>query len=170
MEAQSFHDLFVDQLKDIYNAEKQITEALPKMVEAANDEKLREALEHHLEETHGQIDRLDRIFEELGVPAQGKTCKAMQGLIQEGEEALEKTGGPLGDVLLIAGAQRVEHYEIAAYGTARAWAEELGLDDAADLLDETLDEESAANEKLTSIAEGGLLSEGVNAEAKAGRE
>ena len=169
MEVKSFHDLFVEHLKDIYDAENQITKALPKMVEAANDEKLREALDQHLEETRGHIERLDRIFEELAIPATGKTCKGMQGLIKEGEEHLQKSpGGPVGDALLIASAQKVEHYEISAYGTARAWAEELDLDDAADLLDETLDEESAADEKLTSIAEGGLLTEGINVEAKAG--
>ncbi len=162
----TMHDAFVEQLKDIYSAETQITKALPKMVEAAHSGELREALQHHLEETRGQIDRLDRIFEGLGTPATEKKCKGMEGLLKEGEEGIKNhESGPVGDAVIIANAQRVEHYEIAAYGTVRAWADELELDDAATLLEETLDEEAAADEKLTSIAEGGLLATGVNQEA-----
>lgn len=160
------HVLLVEQLRDMYDAEKQITQALPKMIQAASDEKLREAFEEHLDVTRTQIERLERIFGDLGETAREKRCPGMAGIIKEGEEALQKgMGGPLLDALLIAGAQRVEHYEISAYGTARAWADELGLDDAADLLGESLDEESEADELLTSIAEGGILREGVNQEA-----
>jgi len=166
--ASSMQELFLDQLRDLYNAEKQITAALPKIAKAATDEKLREAFEGHLEETHGHVERLERIFQDLGEPSTGKKCKGMEGLLEEGSEALEgDLSGVLRDALLIAAAQRVEHYEIAGYGTVKAWAEELGFDDAAELLDETLDEEAAADEKLTSIAEGGLVREGVNEGAAA---
>lgn len=166
--ASSMQELFLDQLRDLYNAEKQITAALPKIAKAATDEKLREAFEGHLEETHGHVERLERIFQDLGKPSTGKRCKGMEGLLEEGSEALEgDLSGVLRDALLIAAAQRVEHYEIAGYGTVKAWAEELGFDDAAELLDETLDEEAAADEKLTSIAEGGLVREGVNEGAAA---
>jgi len=166
--ASSMQELFLDQLRDLYNAEKQITVALPKIAKAATDEKLREAFEGHLEETHGHVERLERIFQDLGEPSTGKKCKGMEGLLEEGSEALEgDLSGVLRDALLIAAAQRVEHYEIAGYGTVKAWAEELGFDDAAELLDETLDEEAAADEKLTSIAEGGLVREGVNEGAAA---
>lgn len=164
----NLHDAFIEQLKDLYNAENQITEALPKMIDAASDSELREAFEHHLEETRGQIERLDRIFTDLEASPGGKKCKGMEGLLEEGEEAIrEHSAGPARDALLIAGAQRVEHYEIAGYGTAVAWAEEMGHDDIADLLDETLDEESSADEKLNSIAEGGFLESGVNEAAEA---
>lgn len=163
-----FHDAFVDQLKDLYSAEKQIVEALPRMADAASNEELRQAFQHHLEETRGQVERLERIFDDLGVSPGGKKCKGMEGLLQEGEEVIrEHSAGPTRDALLISGAQRVEHYEIAGYGTVAAWAEELELDDAADLLEETLDEEADANEKLNSIAMGGLLESGVNEKATA---
>ena len=165
-----FRELLVEQLSDIHNAETQITQALPKMLEAASDPDLKKAFSHHLEETRAQIQRLEEAFGELGASPSGKVCQGMKGLLKEGEEALEKPlAGPLKDALLIAGAQRVEHYEISAYGTAIAWAKQLDLDEVADLLDESLDEESNADEKLTSIAEGGLLESGVNEEAVAGR-
>ena len=166
----TFKELLVEQLSDIYDAEMQITDALPKLVSAASDEDLKEAFSHHLAETRRQIERLEQVFAELEASPSGKRCKAMQGLLEEGEEAIQKSvTGNLKDALLIAGAQRVEHYEISAYGTAIAWAKQLDLDDVADLLDESLDEESDADEKLTSIAEGGLLEAGVNEEAVAGR-
>lgn len=161
--------LLVDELKDLYDAEHRIVKALPTMIEKTSDEDLRKALENHLEETEGQITRLESAFEHLSQKAQRKACKGIQGILEEGEEALEKAQatGAVKDALIIAGAQRVEHYEIAAYGTARTWAEELDLDEVASLLDETLDEESAADEKLTSIAEGGLVEKGVNERAAA---
>lgn len=169
MPHQSFHEIFVDQLRDLYDAERQITRALPDVIEAVTDDDLREALEHHLELTSGHVVRLDRIFGDLGETATGKTCKGMEGLLKEGEEAIAEhsAGFPL-DALIIAGAQRIEHYEISGYGTAKTWANELGYDEAAGLLDETLEEEAAADEKLTSIATGGLISGGVNQEAAAG--
>lgn len=165
----TFRKLLIEQLSDIHDAEKQITGALPKLVEAAGDAKLKEAFSDHLAETRGQIERLEQVFANLGEAPSGKTCKAMKGLLEEGEEAIEKNGtGPVKDALLIAGAQRVEHYEIAAYGTVIAWAKELDLGEVADLLDESLDEESNADEALTDIAEGGLLTAGLNEEAHAG--
>lgn len=168
MAAQSFHELFVHQLRDLYDAEQQITQALPGMIEAVNDDELRKALEHHFQVTSGHVERLDRIFEDLGESAKGKTCKGMKGLLEEGDEAIqEHPAGSLRDALIIAGAQRVEHYEISGYGSARSWAEELEYEDAVELLDETLDEEAEADEKLTAIATGGLLSEGINQEAAA---
>jgi len=161
--------LFVDQLKDIYDAEHQIVEALPKLVKAASSDELKEAFSEHLEQTRNQIERLESVFSECGEAPARKTCKGMKGLLEEGEEAIkDESAGAVKDALLIGGAQKVEHYEIAEYGTLRAWAEELGLEDAVDLLGETLDEESDADERLTSIAEGGLLEEGVNEEATAG--
>jgi ferritin-like metal-binding protein YciE len=162
-------EMFIEQLGDAYSAESQILEALPKLVSAAKDPELKEAFQKHLEETRGHVERLDRIFEDLGEkPDLRKTCKGMKGLLDEGEEAIEKhTKSSARDALLIGGAQKVEHYEIALYGTLRAWAEELELDDEAELLDETLDEEANADEKLTAIAEGGLVESGVNEEATA---
>lgn len=168
MKNNPFHGLFVDQLRDLYDAEQQITRALPKVIEAVSTGELRDSLQHHLEVTHGQIERLDRIFSDLGESPTGKTCKGMAGLLEEGDEAIrEHEPGVLRDALIIAGAQRIEHYEISGYGTAKAWAEELDLEDTVDLLDDTLDEEAEADEKLNSIATGGLLSEGVNQTAAA---
>ena len=168
MKENTFHDLFVDQLRDLYDAEQQITQALPGVIEAVSSEELRRALEHHLELTHGHVERLKQIFSDLGEPATGKSCKGMEGLLQEGEEAVKNhPSGFLRDALIIAGAQRIEHYEISGYGTAKAWAEELDLEDVVDLLDDTLDEEAEADEKLSAIATGGLLSEGVNETAAA---
>lgn len=166
----TFRELFLEQLGDIHSAETQITEALPKLVEAASDDELKDALSTHLHETRRQIERLEQIFGELDERPEKKTCMGMKGLLKEGEEGLQKgLSGPLGDALIIANAQRVEHYEISAYGTAIAWAKELDLDEVADLLDETLDEEAGADETLTRIADGGLLTEGLN-EAAVGRK
>ncbi len=150
----TFEDLFVDELKDLYNAEQQLTRALPKMAKAASTPELKKAFESHLEETKQQVQRLEQVFEEIGTPAKGKTCQAMKGLIEEGSELLgEGMENEVLDAGLIGAAQRVEHYEIAAYGTARTMAEALGHKKAVKLLDQTLKEEKAADEKLTRIAE-----------------
>lgn len=165
----TLREQFIEQLKDIYDAEKQILETLPKLVEAASDEDLKTTFSDHLQQTHGHVERLERIFSDLGESSFRKLCKGMKGLIEEGKEALEGSSGATRDASLIAAAQKVEHYEIATYGTLRSWAEELELDEAAELLDQTLDEEANADEKLTSIAEGGLIESGVNEEATASR-
>jgi ferritin-like metal-binding protein YciE len=154
MKLESLHELFVDELKDLYNAENQLTKALPKMVKAASSEELRTAIEHHLAETEAQVERLERIFKQLETSPKGKKCKAMAGLIEEGKEMIEMDGeDAVKDAALIAAAQRVEHYEIAGYGTVRTYAQLLGFDEAANLLQETLDEEAAADDKLTQLAQ-----------------
>jgi len=154
MKIESLEKLFVDELKDIYSAESQIIRALPKMAKAATSPALRDAFESHLEETKVQKERLDKIGEALEMRLTGKKCVAMEGLIEEGKEILEADGLPsLIDAALIAAAQRVEHYEISAYGTARALAQHLGHEEAVKLLDETIHEEGAADHKLTKIAE-----------------
>ena len=153
MPAENLEQLLIDELKDIYSAEKQITRALPKMAKAAKSPELKEAFESHLEETKGQIERLDEIFETLGKKATGKTCHGMQGLVEEGNEMIQELDkGDVRDAALISAAQRVEHYEIAAYGTVREYAKMLGRKDAAKLLDQTLEEEKATDEKLNSIS------------------
>jgi ferritin-like metal-binding protein YciE len=150
----TLHDLFVDQLHDIYDAERQLTKALPKMAKAANFDELRQGFETHLEETRGQIQRLEQVFEILGMKARGKTCEAMKGLIEEGLEIIEADCDPeIGDAGLIAAAQKVEHYEMAAYGCLCTWAEQLGHDDARKLLHETLEEEKRTDAKLTDLAQ-----------------
>jgi len=154
MKIRSLHDLFVDHVRDLYNAENQIVKALPKMAKAAEHEELKNAFQEHLEQTRNHADRLEKIFETLGMKAKGKTCKAMEGLLEEGKEIMqEDVEADVMDAALIAAAQKVEHYEIAGYGTARAWALQLGQDQAADLLQQTLDEERQADQKLTAIAE-----------------
>ncbi len=161
----TLNDVFTDQIEDLYSAETQLVGALPKIAAAASDEKLREAFTTHLEETREHVDRLRQIKSDLGITG-SQRCKGMAGLLAEGDEVLgEAGGGASKDAAIIAAAQRVEHYEIAAYGTARTLASELGYDDAKKLLDETLDEESAADQLLTKIATGGLLRSGLNAEA-----
>ena len=166
MQLQTLRDLFVEQLQDLYSAETQLVQALPEMASAASHDELREAFQHHLEETRGHVARLDEIFGELGASASGETCKGMQGLIEEGREFVT-TGGDssVRDAALIAAAQRVEHYEIAAYGTVRTLAGELDLANARDLLDQTLDEESNADKLLTKIATGGMFKPGINEQA-----
>ncbi len=145
--------LFVEELKDIYSAETQITKALPKLVKAATSEELKTAFEEHLEETEGQIERLDQIFETLGVNPKGKTCDGMKGVLEEGEEMLKETEeGSVRDAALISAAQRVEHYEMAAYGAVRTYADKLGKKQVVNLLEETLEEEKAADKRLTQIA------------------
>lgn len=167
MKLDSLQSLFVSELRDLYSAETQLLEALPKMAAAASSGKLKTAFQDHLQETQGQVDRLKKIFTDLGENPAGETCQAMKGLIEEATEIIESAGDrDVKDAALIGAAQRVEHYEIAAYGTARTFAKELKLSDAARLLDETLDEESDADEKLTKIATGGLFAKGINDEAQ----
>jgi ferritin-like metal-binding protein YciE len=161
MSVENLEELLIDELKDLYSAEKQIVRALPKLAKAATSPELNQALLSHLEETKGQIERLDKIAELVGKRLTGKTCAGMQGVLQEGAEVLEDTEkGVIRDAALIAACQRVEHYEMAGYGAARDFAKLLGMSDAASLLGETLDEEKSADKKLTSIATG------VNKQAK----
>lgn len=148
------HDLFLDELADVYNAEQQLLKALPKMAKAAESEELRQAFEEHLQQTEEQITRLDEVFESLGESVKRKPCKAMQGLVEEGKEIMEEQKGTNAiDAALISAAQKIEHYEIASYGTLCAWAEQMGHDEALELLKQTLDEEETTDEKLTELAE-----------------
>ena len=157
MSLDSLEKLFIEELKDIYNAEKQLTRALPRMAKAAESPELEQAFTKHLKETEGQIQRLERVFKELGQAARGKKCKGMEGLIEEGKEMMEEEGEPeVLDAALIASAQKVEHYEIAAYGCLRTYAELLGYSEAAQLLQQNLEEEEAADKKLTQLGESGL--------------
>ena len=150
--------LLEDELKDLYNAENQLVKALPKLAKRASSSRLKEAFNSHLEETRGHVDRLEQAAELLGMTLRGKTCKAMQGLVEEGKDVIQEDGDDaVIDAALIGAAQRVEHYEIAAYGTARTIAERLGNRDVARLLQETLDEEGAADKKLTAISEDEIL-------------
>jgi ferritin-like metal-binding protein YciE len=154
MKLGSLEDLLIDQLKDLYSAEKQILKALPKMAKTASHQELKAAFLQHAEETKGQIERLEQVFEHVGVAAKAKKCKAVEGLLEEGKEVMEADAEPaVLDAALIAAAQRIEHYEMAGYGCVRTYARQLGLDEAADLLQETLDEEGQTDEKLTQIAE-----------------
>jgi len=149
----SLRELLLDELRDLYNAENQLVKALPKMAEASSNEELKEGFTEHLEQTKEHVARLERCFELLTEKAGGKTCAAMEGLVEEGEEAIEDDAPEaIRDAKLIGAAQRVEHYEMAAYGTARAFAEVLGEEEVVDLLQETLDEEGETNKKLTSLA------------------
>ncbi|HVS66477.1 MAG TPA: ferritin-like domain-containing protein [Thermoanaerobaculia bacterium] len=162
----SLRDLFVHELQDLHSAESQLLVALPKMQQAATDPDLKKAFEHHLGETRDQLERLDQCFSTLATTPGGKTCEAMQGLIKEGEGIIEADADPtVRDAALISAAQRVEHYEIAAYGTAKYFADILDYDDLQGLLDKTLKEESNADKKLNKIATGGMLSSGINKEA-----
>ena len=154
MKEAKFDELFQQELEDLYDAEKQIVQALPKMAEAASSEELASAFQEHLEQTKEQVKRLDKVFKQIGVKPQGKTCEGMQGLLKEGEKMIsEIPKSPVLDAALIGAAQKVEHYEISGYGTARTMAEMLGQQDAAELLEETLEEEKATDETLTEIAE-----------------
>lgn len=145
--------LFLEELKDLYSAEHQITKALPKMAKAATSKELRAAFESHLKETEGHIQRLDQVFETLDTGSRGKTCEGMKGLLEEGSEILKEIeAGEVRDEAMISAAQRVEHYEMAAYGTARAFAERLGKNQVAKLLEQTLQEEKTADKKLTEIS------------------
>jgi ferritin-like metal-binding protein YciE len=159
----NLNDLFLDTLKDIYYAEKQILRALPKMAKAAHSDKLRAAFEKHHGETEGQVERLEQVFELIDKPARGKTCDAIQGILDEGKEIMEEyKGTETLDAGMIAAAQAVEHYEIARYGTLKQWAQQLGIKDAVRLLDQTLQEEKKTDQSLTSLAEAS-----VNLEAAA---
>jgi ferritin-like metal-binding protein YciE len=154
MSVDSIEKLFVEELKDLYSAENQITKALPKMVRAATSKDLKKALENHLRETEGQIQRLEKICGILGTSPRGKSCEGMKGVLSEGSSMLhEVADGDVRDAALISAAQRVEHYEMAAYGTVRTYAELLGRPEVAQLLEETLNEEKAADQKLTSISQ-----------------
>jgi ferritin-like metal-binding protein YciE len=147
-------DLFLETLKDMYHAEKQLMRALPKMAKAADSDELRQAFETHRDETEGQIARLDQVFEMLGKPARGKPCEAMQGIVEESKEIMEDfKGSDALDAGLLAAAQAVEHYEISRYGTLKTWATQLGMRDAAKLFDETLAEEKKTDALLTKLAE-----------------
>jgi ferritin-like metal-binding protein YciE len=151
---ESLKDLLVEQLQDLYDAEYQLTAALPKMAEAATNTQLHSAFTSHLTQTEGHIRRLEQVFQSMGERPTRKPCKAMKGLVEEGDEVMKEDANPdVRDAALIAAAQRVEHYEIAAYGTVRTFAQELGLDSVADLLQQTLDEEGDADRKLTQIAQ-----------------
>jgi ferritin-like metal-binding protein YciE len=165
MAMDSLAGLLKDELKDLYSAEKQLVKALPKMAKKASTKALRMALTDHLKQTEGHVDRLEKIGEALEIKLSGKKCAAMEGLVEEGSEIIKEDGDPaVIDAALIGAAQRVEHYEMAAYGTVRAIARQLGHADAVKLLQQTLDEEGAADKKLTSIAESEVLAAAAEAE------
>jgi ferritin-like metal-binding protein YciE len=165
MKEAKFDELFKEELEDLYDAEKQIIAALPRMVEAASSEELKSAFEEHLEQTREQVKRLDKVFKSIGVKPSSKTCEGMQGLLREGEKMIaEIPKSPVLDAAIIGAAQKVEHYEISGYGTARTMAEMLGQQDAAELLEETLDEEKATDDTLTEIAEGIMSGEDTDEE------
>lgn len=160
----SLDDLFVEELRDLYNAENQLVKALPKMAEAASSPDLRNALEEHLTQTKSQVERLNKVFQMLDVPTRGKECVGMKGIIEEGKEVLKEKASPaVKDAQIITAAQKTEHYEIASYGSVCTFADQLGYRDEADLLKQTLKEEKQADEKLTKIAE-----RHINKEAKQG--
>jgi ferritin-like metal-binding protein YciE len=162
MKIETLRELLVEELQDLYSAETQITKALPKLVKASTDAKLKQAFENHLEETKGHVERLKQIFEQLEESPKGKTCEGMKGLLKEGDERAQEDGEPeVLDAGLISAAQRVEHYEIAAYGSARTFAQLLGENEIVQLLEATLEEEKAADSKLTQVAKK------INVEAKA---
>jgi ferritin-like metal-binding protein YciE len=165
MKLDSLATLYVEELRDLYNAESQILKALPKMAKAASSPDLRKGFQDHLQQTQGQVERLDQIFADLGVSSKGKTCEAMEGLLKEGAELLEAKAEPsVLDAALIAAAQRVEHYEIAGYGCVRTYAKLLGHSEATELLQQTLDEEKRTDEKLTELAVGSINSEAAEPE------
>lgn len=159
-----FHELYIDELRDLYSAENQLVKALPKMAKAANSPDLQAGFKEHLEQTQGHVQRLEQIFEQLGESPKGKKCEGMEGLIEEGNEAIEEYEGAVLDAALIGAAQRVEHYEMAGYGTVIAFAKEMGHSEHVSLLEETLEEEKETDEKLTE------LSSNINTEANQGGE
>ena len=167
MKLSSLHNLLVHELLDLHSAESQLVEALPKMAEAASSSELKQAFSHHLEQTRQHVTRLEDILDQLGEKTNGVTCDGMKGLIKEGEKVIKEEGdAAVKDAALIAAAQRVQHYEIAAYGAARTYAEQLNYEGAKDLLQATLNEEGDADRKLTRIAEGGPSSRGINEQAQ----
>jgi ferritin-like metal-binding protein YciE len=154
MKITSLNELLAEELKDIYSAEKQLLRAMPKMAKKATSPELKSALQEHMEVTQRQVERLEQVFESIGKPAKAKTCKAMQGLLEEATEIMgEDADDAVLDAGIIAAAQKVEHYEIASYGTVRTWARLCGQEEAANLLQETLDEEGEADQRLTQLAE-----------------
>jgi ferritin-like metal-binding protein YciE len=156
-EGNTLHDAFLDELRDSYDAEKQLTKALTKLAKAASNPKLRQAFESHLEETQGHIERLEQVFESLDEKVRGKHCDGIAGIIEEGKSIMEEDfDDTTMDACLIAAGQRAEHYEMAAYGTLVAWAQAMGHTEVAKLLQQTLDEEKAADKKLSGLAEGGI--------------
>ncbi|MFN8441879.1 MAG: ferritin-like domain-containing protein [Caldilineaceae bacterium] len=165
-EMKDLNDLYVEQLQDLYDAENQLIKALPKMADAATAPDLKKGFTQHLNQTQTHAERLETILSNMGVSLKGKPCEAMKGLIKEGDEVIKMKGdSDVKDAALIAAAQRVEHYEIAGYGTVRTFAQHLGESDARELLQVTLDEEGETDKKLTSLAEGGLFKNGINAKA-----
>jgi ferritin-like metal-binding protein YciE len=155
--ASTLHDAFIDELRDVFDAEKQLTKALPKLAKAASSTELRTAFEKHLEETRGHVTRLEQVFESIDEPAKSKHCEGIAGIVEEGKSILDEDfEGTTMDACLVAAGQRAEHYEMAAYGTLVAWARAMGHVEAADLLQQTLEEEKAADKKLTAIAEDGI--------------
>jgi ferritin-like metal-binding protein YciE len=171
MATKSMEDLFIDSIRDLLNAEKQIIEALPSMIDAASSPELKEALDEHLEETREHRTRLETILKAAGHRANDETCKGMEGLLEEGEEVLEEDfESYVMDAAIIGAAQKVEHYEICGYGTAKAFAEELGEEDAVELLERTLEEEKRADQTLTEIAEAAVNSRASGEEESEGEE
>ena len=157
MKLKTLEDLLLHELRDLYSAEKQLLKALPKMAKASSNEELKAGFEEHLSQTETHVERLEQAFELLGKPARAETCKAMKGLVEEGSDIIEEDAEPaVHDAGLICAAQKVEHYEIASYGTVIAWAEKLGHNEVAELLSETLDEEKETDEKLTELAESAI--------------
>jgi len=156
-EAGTLHDAFIDELRDTYDAERQLTKVLPKLAKASSNAKLRQAFESHLQETQGQIARLEKVFASLGEKVRSKHCDGIAGIIEEGKSIMEEDFDETTmDACLIAAGQRAEHYEMAAYGTLVAWAQAMGQSEAAKVLQQTLDEEKAADKKLSGLAEGGI--------------
>ena len=154
MTVKTVQDLFLEELRDIYHAEKQILRALPKMAKQASHPELKQALEQHVEETRGQVERIEQVFEMLGKRASGKTCEAINGILEEGESVMEDFGeSEAADAAILAAAQAVEHYEIVRYGTLKTWAQELGMQDAVRLIDQNLQEEKKTDQLLTQLAE-----------------
>jgi ferritin-like metal-binding protein YciE len=159
----TLHEMFVMEIRDIYDGERQITRALPKMIKKATSTQLRKALDHHLQQTQGHLERLEQVFAELDETARGKHCDGIAGLLEEGKAVMEEDlDDATMDACLIGAGQRVEHYEMAAYGTLLAWARAMGHDEVAGLFEQTLEEEKAADEKLSSIAEGGVNQEAAD--------
>jgi ferritin-like metal-binding protein YciE len=170
-ETGTLHDAFIDELRDAYDGERQLTKALTKLAKAARSPQLREAFESHLEETQGQIERLEQVFESLDERVRGKHCEGIAGIVEEGKAIMEEEfDDDTMDACLIAAGQRAEHYEMGAYGTLVAWARAMGHSEAADLLQETLDEEKAADQKLSSLAEGGINQRAADAAHPNGEE
>jgi len=164
----SLDALFKDELKDVYDAEKQLTKALPKMAKKASSDDLRQAFEEHLRQTEGHVERLEQVFDELDLPARAKRCVGLRGIIDEGDEMIgEVDDDRARDALLVAAAQKVEHYEIATYGTLCAWANHLGHDDIASILEETLNEEKETDQRLTELAESSLNESAAQADDQA---